>query len=220
LREPAFKIFVSLVAAAVGASCRTAAPRQTVAIVQPGAPGESTRVISPDAAIDLSHVTYTAADVRFMQGMIGHHAQAVEMVELAGGRTRREDVRILGRRIAASQADEIALMRRWLEVRGQEVPSEHAHHEPGATLMPGMLTSDEMARLRAATDAEFDRLFLEGMIKHHAGALTMVDQLFSTPGAGQEVEMFTFASDVDADQRIEIGRMNAMLESVLKELGR
>ena len=207
---------MSLVVAA-GASCRTAAPSPSVAIVQPGAPGESTRVISPAAAIDVSKVTYTVADVQFMQGMIGHHAQAVEMVDLIGARTGRESVRLLGRRIAASQVDEIMLMQRWLQVRGQEVPGEHAHHEHDATLMPGMLTPDEMARLQAAKGVEFDRLFLEGMIKHHAGAITMVNQLFSTPAAGQEVAMFTFASDVDADQRIEIGRMSAMLDDILKE---
>ena len=103
-------------------------------------------------------------------------------------------------------------MQRWLEARGQEVPSPHAHHMAGATLMPGMLTQADMDRLAAATGAEFDRLFLEGMIKHHEGALVMVKGLFATPGAGQESEIFAFASDVDADQRMEIDRMRGMLK--------
>jgi uncharacterized protein (DUF305 family) len=108
------------------------------------------------------------------------------------------------------------MMQRWLEVRHQEVPSEHAHHMPGAPMMPGMLTPEEMSRLAAATGAEFDRLFLEGMIKHHAGALTMVQELFSTAGAGQQSEIFAFASDVDADQRMEIDRMGVMLRELQK----
>jgi len=208
--------------ALAGASCRTAAvesqspnePRPP--IVQPGAPGEPSRVIAADKAADLSRVQATAADVKFMQGMIGHHAQAVDMVALIAARTSREDMRLLGKRIDVSQADEIRMMETWLRVRHQEVPRTHAMHMHGATLMPGMLTPEEMERLAAAKGAEFDRLFLEGMIKHHAGALTMVDELFAIPGAGQEVEIFSFASDVVADQRMEIDRMGAMLNE-LKE---
>ncbi len=196
-------------------SCRTADPASKPAIVQPGAPGESSRVIAAAVAADLSKVGYTDADVRFMQGMISHHAQAVEMVALIPDRTSREDMRLLGHRIDVSQADEINMMRHWLEVRHQEVPDQHAHHMHA--LMPGMLTQEEMDRLAAASGAEFDRLFLEGMIKHHGGALTMVRELFDTPGAGQDVEIFAFASDVDADQRMEIDRMGAMLNTVLKE---
>jgi uncharacterized protein (DUF305 family) len=151
-----------------------------------------------------------------MQGMIGHHAQALEMTALVGTRTHRDEMRLLARRIELSQADEIALMRGWLQRRAEPVPSEHAHHVPGATLMPGMLSPEEMDRLAAATGAEFDRLFLELMIKHHDGALTMVSELFANPGAGQEPEIFGFASDVDADQRIEIDRMSAMLSELQK----
>jgi uncharacterized protein (DUF305 family) len=180
-------------------------------IVQPGAPGQASRVIAPEQALDQSKVSFTDADVRFMQGMIGHHAQAVEMTTLLATRTNREDMRKLALRIETSQSDEIKMMQHWLEVRGQTVPGPHAMHMHGATLMPGMLTPDEMSRLAAAKGAEFDRLFLEGMIKHHGGALTMVEELFATPGAGQEAEMFAFASDVDADQRMEIERMRAML---------
>ena len=195
----------------LGAACRTANTASAPVIVQPGAPGASSRVVSPEAATDRSKVGYTTADVQFMQGMIHHHSQAIDMTALVPDRTTREDMRKLGQRIEVSQADEIKMMQRWLEVRGQEVPGPHAHHAPGAPLMPGMLTPDEMARLAAAKGAEFDRLFLEGMIKHHGGALTMVQELFATPGAGQESEMFAFASDVDADQRMEIDRMRGML---------
>jgi uncharacterized protein (DUF305 family) len=151
-----------------------------------------------------------------MQGMIGHHAQALEMAALLPERTRRDDMRLLAKRIEVSQADEIQMMQRWLEARGQEVPGPHAHHAPGAPLMPGMLTADEMARLADARADAFDRLFLELMIKHHEGALTMVKELYSRPGAGQESEMFAFASDVDADQRMEIDRMRGMI-AIAKE---
>ena len=206
-----------LVLAVAGGACRSANVASRPPIVQPGAPGESTQVISAAAAADLSKVGHTAADVKFMQGMIGHHSQAVEMVELLKARTGSEDMKKLGLRIELSQEDEIKMMQRWLQVRGQEVPGPHAMHMPGAHLMPGMLTAEEMAQLSAAKGAEFDRLFLEGMIKHHGGALTMVHDLFATPGAGQEVEIFSFASDVDADQRMEIDRMGAMLNAIAKE---
>ena len=203
-----------LVAVAAGSSCRSAS--QTTPIVQPGAPGQSTRVIPAEKASDLSHVGHTAADVRFMQGMIGHHAQAVEMCALLTDRTRRDDMRLLGRRIEISQADEIRMMQEWLKSRGAAAPDEHAHHAHGAALMPGMLTPDEMRRLADSTGDEFDRLFLEFMIKHHGGALIMVNELFAQPGAGQESEIFAFAADVDADQRMEIERMDAMLKELQK----
>ncbi len=206
-----FASLLLIVAAATAVSCRTSASASRPPIVQPGAPGESSRVIGAGAAADLSHVQYTAADVRFMQGMIGHHAQALEMTALLQSRTRSEDMRKLALRIEVSQADEIKMMQDWLKRRGQPLPDPHAHHAPGATLMPGMLTAEEMTRLAAAAGPEFDRLFLEFMIKHHDGALIMVTELFSTAGAGQEAEIFAFASDVDADQRMEIDRMRGML---------
>jgi uncharacterized protein (DUF305 family) len=217
-----------LLTAVAGWSCRTNPGARTASapqgggdahapeIIQPGAPGEASRVIAADKATDLSKVQATPADVRFMQGMIGHHAQAVEMVDLLRTRTNRKDMQLLGQRIALSQADEIKMMQRWLEVRGQEIPGPHAMHMHGATLMPGMLTPEEMEQLAAAKGDEFDRLFLEGMIKHHGGALTMVQELFATPGAGQEAEIFAFAADVDADQRMEIDRMSAMLKELQK----
>jgi len=185
-------------------------------IVQPGAPGKPSQVISAEKATDLSQVEYTGADIKFMQGMIGHHAQALEMVGLLATRTRSEDMKKLALRIKLSQDDEIKMMQTWLSSRGQQVPALNAMHMHGATLMPGMLTPDEMKSLGEAKGVEFDRLFLEGMIKHHGGALTMVQELFATPAAAQESEIFAFASDVEADQRMEIDRMGAML-GALKE---
>jgi uncharacterized protein (DUF305 family) len=202
---------------AAGACRSTNVASSRPPIVQPGAPGQATQVISAAQAVDLSKVGHTAADVKFMQGMIGHHSQAIEMVDLLKTRTNSEDMKKLGLRIELSQEDEIKMMQRWLQVRGQEVPDPHAMHMPGAHLMPGMLTQEEMAQLAAAKGTEFDRLFLEGMIKHHGGALAMVEELFATPAAGQEVEIFSFASDVDADQRMEIDRMGAMLNAIAKE---
>jgi len=201
------------------ASCHTIDLRSDSSvppIVQPGAPGSPSRVIAPDKALDLSHVQYTSADVQFMQGMIGHHAQALDMTTLLSTRTSSEDMRKLALRIELSQADEIKMMQRWLRVRGQDVPDEHAHHMPGAALMPGMLTPQEMDRLAEARGTAFDQLFLQFMIKHHAGALIMVDELFSNAGAGQDSEIFAFASDVDADQRAEIDRMSIMLKELQK----
>ena len=210
-------VLLILLSTAAGAACRTGQPGGSPQIVQPGAPGQPTRVISAEKATDLSRVQFTPADVRFMQGMIAHHAQAIEMAALLPERTRRDDMRLLAKRIDVSQADEIRMMQRWLEARGQEVPGPHAHHAPGAPLMPGMLTTGEMSRLAAASGAAFDRLFLELMIKHHEGALTMVQELYSSAGAGQESEIHAFASDVVADQKMEIDRMRGMLMTV-KEL--
>ena len=214
IRPAAIGTAAALVLGGAVASCR--AVGNDAPIVRPGAPGEASRTITTEKATDLSGVRHTPADVRFMQGMIGHHAQAVEMTELVRARSHRDEMRLLAQRIQLSQADEITMMQRWLQRRGEQAPSEHAHHAPGATLMPGMLSPEEMNRLTAATGDEFDRLFLELMIKHHDGALTMVMDLFANPRAGQESEIFAFASDVDADQRIEIDRMSAMLSELKK----
>ena len=200
-----------LVAAFAAVACGHAAVAQSPPIVRPGAPGEPSRVIDTDRAARLSHPTFTTADVKFMQGMIGHHAQAIEMVDLLKSRTNSDDMKKLARRIELSQNDEMRMMREWLQARGQQVPGEHAHHDP-AMRMPGMLTPEAMAQLAAAKGQAFDTLFLEDMIRHHEGALVMVRELFATPGAGQESEIYTFASDVDADQRMEIARMVAMLK--------
>ena len=200
-----------LVLASVPAvSCRSGSSTSPQ-IIQPGAPGQASRVVDAAAAADLSRVTFTPADVRFMQGMIGHHAQALEMTALVPAHGSSDAIRKLAQRIEISQADEIQMMQEWLTRRGQKVPDQHAHHAPGAPLMPGMLTGEEMARLAQAKGPEFDRLFLQFMIKHHEGALTMVQDLFAQPGAGQESDVFAFASDVDADQRMEIDRMRAAL---------
>jgi uncharacterized protein (DUF305 family) len=208
-------------AALLVASCQTAAgptrpeTPQAPQIMQPGSPGQDTRTVSATQASDLSKVSFTEADVKFMQGMIGHHAQAIEMVELLKTRSASDGMKKLALRIEVSQEDEIKMMQEWLQNRGQTLPDPHAHHK--GMLMPGMLTPEEMARLGAAKGVEFDRLFLEGMIKHHGGALTMVQELFASPGAGQESDIFAFASDVDADQRMEIERMAAMLNALNKE---
>jgi uncharacterized protein (DUF305 family) len=137
------------------------------------------------------------------------------MTDLLATRTQREDMRKLAQRIDVSQTDEIRMMQEWLKQRGEALPDPHAHHH-GGTLMPGMLSAQEMSRLADAKGEAFDRLFLEFMIKHHEGALVMVQELLATPGAGQEPEIFAFANDVDADQRMEIDRMRAMLDK-LKE---
>jgi len=161
----------------------------------------------------------TPADVQFMQTMIGHHQQAVEMTVLIAARSRRRDLRSLGERIAVSQADEIALMRRWLErhagVASTGVAHDMSHRSmPGDSVahsMAGMLTRKQMRSLRGSRGTTFDSLFLTGMIQHHAGAVTMVANLLTTPGAAQESSINRFVSDVNADQRAEIARMRLLL---------
>jgi uncharacterized protein (DUF305 family) len=185
--------------------------------------------IAPAMASAQDAPRYTAADVRFMQGMIGHHAQALAMTALIPERTTRQDIRLLGQRIQVSQKDEIAMMKQWLKDRHQEIPADHAQHDhdamaghsmnmPGMamsdTLMPGMLTTGLMAELARANGDEFDKLFLRDMVRHHEGALVMVASLLGTTGSGQEAEVFRFASEVDSDQRAEIARMNALLDTL------
>ena len=166
----------------------------------------------------LGQFPYTDADVEFMSGMIPHHAQAVVMANWAPTHGARRDVAILCERIVVAQRDEIAMMQTWLRDRGLEVPdatsTRHKMKMNGTVhemLMPGMLTDEEMAALDKARGPEFDRLFLEGMIKHHQGAIDMVDVLFKAYGAAQDEMVFRFASDVYADQGIEIARMQEML---------
>jgi len=151
-----------------------------------------------------------------MQGMIMHHAQAVEMTALIESHTANKDLRLLGARISHSQAEEIKFMHRWLEARGEptslpmpDMPGMDMSTQP--MLMPGMLTAKQMAALRNARGNEFDHLFLTGMIQHHNGALIMVQDLFDTAGAGQDAELFNFATDVDSGQRAEIRIMQTML---------
>ena len=196
-----------LLGAAGAAACHSAGTSQAPAVIRPGAPGTAGRA----AAGPVAAPKFTEADVRFMQGMIGHHAQAIEMTTLLKTRSRRDDMKLLALRIEISQSDEIRMMQQWLKDRGQSVPDVHAHHAHDATLMPGMLTPEEMTQLAAAAGTDFDKLFLQFMIKHHEGALVMVKELLAQPGAAQEAEIFAFASDVEADQQMEIDRMRAML---------
>lgn len=160
---------------------------------------------------------FTKADVDFMTGMIGHHAQAVVMAGWAPTHGARLDVRLLCERIAVAQTDEIASMQRWLRDRKQPVPDAHEIHGqmmPGMDmhmLMPGMLTDEQLAELDHARGPEFDRLFLTYMIKHHQGAISMVETLLSSDGAAQDDIIYRFASDVTADQSTEIERMQKML---------
>ncbi len=191
-------------------------------IVQPGSPGQATKILPPATTAKLPPVS--KMDVKFMQGMIHHHAQAVEMVALIESRTENKEVRLLGSRISHSQAEEIEFMKRWLEIRGEKTSmampemdkmdmtdmdmSSHNHKQ---MLMPGMLTAKQMKALADAKGAEFDKLFLTGMIQHHTGALVMVDELFKTAGAGQEAQLFNFATDVDSGQRAEIRIMQNIL---------
>ena len=201
------------------------------ALAAPRLPGQAAAPVPHD---------YTQADVDFVQGMIMHHAQAVVMSDWAPTHGARRDLLVLCKRIALSQRDEIAMLQRWLRARHLDVPDPlhmlpaghgAAHdtsgaHEAGGTampgmdmgahqmLMPGMLTPEEMRQLDSARGPAFDRLYLTGMIKHHQGALDMVAKLFATPRSGQQPELFTFASEVDAGQRAEIARMEAMLKTI------
>ena len=188
-----------------------ASQAQQPPIVQPGAPGEPSRSISANEASDLAAIRYSEADVRFMQGMIPHHAQALEMTALLETRTTSDAMRQMAQRIELSQEDEIEMMQEWLRERGQTVTATDAHHAPDWMPMPGMLTPEEMDQLEAAEGVAFDRLFLELMIKHHRGALTMVENLLDQRGTAQDSQLFAFTTDVEADQSMEIDRMDSML---------
>lgn len=199
------RVGTGIVAVILGSACT---PPQSRPAVEPV---ESTVATAPAPAR-----RYVEADVRFMQHMIEHHDQALVMTALVPDRAASETVRLMADRIAVSQQDEIRRMRRWLVERGEEVPAvgqAHSAHaaSPQQRAMPGMLTPDELQRLSASKGAGFDRLFLEFMIRHHEGALVMVAELFAAPGAGEELDIFMFASDVDADQRAEIRRMRLLL---------
>src|SRR5438094_3209370 len=192
-------------------------------VVQPGAPGQPTRTLPASTRATLP--PSSAKDVEFMQGMIMHHAQAVEMTALIESHTTNKNLRLLGARISHSQSEEIKFMKRWLEARGEPtempMPKMSGMDMSGMSgmgmpsqpmLMPGMLTARQMDALRKAKGAEFDQLFLTGMIQHHNGALIMVKDLFDTAGAGQDAELFNFTTDVDSGQRAEIRIMQTMLQ--------
>jgi uncharacterized protein (DUF305 family) len=177
----------------------------------------------PKARPELVRQPYSDADVEFMTGMIPHHAQAVLIAGWAKSHGARDDIRILCDRMVIGQRDEIEFMRNWLRDRGEVVPARDAtHHRMKMNgiehdmLMPGMLTPEELVRLDKARNTDWDRLFLMAMIRHHEGALKMVDDLFNAYGALQDDDVYKFASDMYADQTIEIERMEKMLEDLEK----
>jgi uncharacterized protein (DUF305 family) len=204
------------------ALCVATAFSQQVPLQQPGAPGQPNKVITN--AVGTAVKEPTSADIDFMQGMVMHHSQAVEMVGLMKARTTDPDMLDLGKRISISQGDEILFMKRWLAFYGKPVADGGMDHMNMAGMdhskmdmnmdmpaMPGMLTAKQMEALRNAKDAQFDHLFLTGMIQHHTGALAMVKELFETRGSGAEPQLFDFTADVDVTQRGEIGLMQDML---------
>jgi uncharacterized protein (DUF305 family) len=185
-------------------------------VVQPGAPGQPSKTLPantrPTAPLR------SQADVAFMQGMIMHHGQAIEMTALIPTHTTNQELISLGARISSSQSDEMKFMQRWLAMRGEAtsmaMPGMPEMDMSGHAMapMPGMLTAAQMKSLKAAHGAAFDHLFLTGMIQHHNGALTMVKDLFDTAGAGQDADLFNFATDADNSQRAEIKIMQSMLK--------
>ena len=197
--------------AAIG--CRASTSASSAARPVTGDTGATTAA-TPEERTPTGH----PADVRFMQDMIAHHAQAVLMTDMVPARTTNAGMKLLAERIAVSQADELQLMQQWLRGHGQPLPSA-SHQGHGAAshqMMPGMATEAELAALRAATGSEFDQLFLKLMIRHHEGALAMVAQLFNSAGAAQTSEMYQFATEVDGDQRAEISRMRTLLASLTR----
>jgi uncharacterized protein (DUF305 family) len=218
----------SLAVAFVASACRSTAPAPAPGATTPAssaapsaAARESQQAAIEKARADSARYPYTAADVRFMSGMIGHHAQAIMIAGWAPSHGASRSVQILCERIINEQGDEIRTMQQWLRDRAQPVPDAQTmgmKMSMGGTehvmLMPGMLTDAQLAELDAARGAHFDRLFLTDMIQHHRGAVSMVKELFSTPGAGQDETVFKFASDVNVDQTTEIARMEKMLAAL------
>jgi len=178
-------------------------------VVQAGAPGEASRRLSEDDLEEIEPPSHTKADVEFVQGMIHHHVQGVQMASYVPDRSIGSDLPLLAKRMEISQVTEIELMERWLETRSEEAHSQHGPGHDGE-LMPGMLTEPELAELEAARGAGFNRLFLRRMIRHHQGALTMVRQLREANG-GMQPELDKLIREIDADQTIEIGRMRQLL---------
>jgi uncharacterized protein (DUF305 family) len=215
-----FGLLISVPALAVllfpAAYAQNGTPGITSVVVQPGAPGEPSKTLPPSTRPTVPHLSQ--ADVAFMEGMIMHHSQAVEMTAMISSHTENKDVQSLGAKISSSQMDEINFMKRWLVARHEPIsmamPDMPGMDESGQLMgpMPGMLTAKQMEALRQAKGAEFDRLFLVGMIQHHNGALVMVKELFDAPGGGQDADLFNFATDADNTQRAEIRIMQGMLE--------
>ena len=227
-------LLVSTAVLTAGSATGQTSPREpagAVPIFHPGAPGQPSRRITAAEAVRINRSSFTPADVAFMQHMIVHHAQAVEMVALLETRGGEPRVQLLGRRIALSQAAEMELMRGWLAERGQplEMPGmdhgSHAGMDRGAhaghamspddtPVMAGMLTPRQMRALAAAEGVVFDRLFLSGMIQHHQGAIDMVDALMETPDPAEDTMLSDFATSVVADQSAEILRMQSVLSDL------
>jgi len=186
---------------------------QSAPIVQPGAPGEDSRDLSAEEAVQLAGSSYTRADVRFMQDMIVHHGQAVDMAALVGDRTNTEEIVAVAGRIESSQDDEIAFMREWLEDRGEptELAMKAGHDHGKLHAMMGMATAEQMKALAAAEGTEFDRQFLTLMIAHHEGALDMVEKLLDQPGSAADPILYRFIGDIENDQKTEIERMDVLL---------
>lgn len=216
----------AVLAVLAGGACRSV-PSATAAGATPTSSAEQSELAAiAKARTDSARLPYTAADIHFMTGMIGHHAQAIKMAGWCPSHGASPSVRTLCERIINAQQDEIGTMQRWLADRRQPVPAPDPN---GMTmnmggmqhtmLMPGMLTPEQMSELDAARGTDFDRLFLTYMIQHHHGAVAMVKELFATPGAGQDELVFKFASDVNVDQTTEIARMERML-AILKIQGR
>jgi uncharacterized protein (DUF305 family) len=198
-------------------SAAAAAAQQSAPIVEPGAPGQPSRILS-ESTVRIPPKPPFRADIEFMQGMIMHHSQAVEMVALLRTRGKSPILKSFGEKISVSQTDEIGFMERWLDSRGQPITMQMnmSAADMKNMLMPGMLTPEQMKALTKARGAQFDHLFLTGMIQHHGGALTMVDELFKTPGAGQDPVLFDFATDIDNTQTAEIKIMRGMLDKEKK----
>ncbi len=181
-------------------------------VVQLGGPSESNRTLSDDEAAAITAPAYTDADVAFVQGMIAHHRQALDMTAMVEPRTESRDIRALAKRMDVGQRDEIGQLEGWLKDRGQDVPGAHAHHGAGhSEMMPGMLTAEELAHLKSAQGKRFETLFLQYMIRHHEGAVVMVEQLLGGGQGGQESQVFQLAQHMDSDQRVEISRMKSEL---------
>ena len=185
-----------------------------VPILQPGAPGNPTKELDPETAIAIADSSYTAADVEFLQGMIVHHYQAFLMSEMAPSRTNNQTILDLAGRIDASQIDEIDFMENWLTDRGKSIPDPslmgHSHHHK----MMGMATLEQMNKLEASNSTDFDRLYLNLMIRHHDGAIDMVDRLNEFPGSAYDPQLYEFVTDLENDQAVEIERMNGILISL------
>ena len=228
IRRRPYAVFFALLIAAACSGAPGRAPETPAPVPADSGPQRPAGTLSPAeleaiyrARADSARTRYTAADVAFMSGMIHHHAQAIVMARLVPTNTDNASIGVLAARIINAQRDEIARMQQWLRDRGQPVPELHITDDHVMVMdaahdahMPGLLTAVQLDRLAAARGAEFDRLFLEYMIQHHAGAVTMVHELFATDGAAQDDAVFKLASDVQVDQATEIARMEQMLSAM------